>query len=286
MSWINTLMDNYYAFLKEKTIVTADSGSDWIEISTPFIGLFNDTVDIYAKKDGKKILLSDDGNTLRDLELSGIEISRSPKRKEILNRILLNYGVQICNEELITEATERDFPQKKLNLISAISETEDMYFLAKHTVASVFKEDVKFYLDEQDLIYTPYFISKGSTGLEFTFDFQIAYKQTEIVIKSFNSINKMNLPHFLFTWDDIRKVRELQTQKKIIGLAVINDIDRDVSDEFLSALDNQGAQYILWSQRHTSENIKNSNLLFSIKVTKIMVQNHHCSKSDYSFCGD
>lgn len=261
MTWINTLMDNYYSFLKEKTLVTANSSSDWIEISTPFVGLFNDTVDIYAKKEGSKIILSDDGNTLRDLELSGLEISRSPKRKEILDRILINYGVRINGEELITEATERDFPQKKLNLISAISETADMYYLARHTVASVFREDVKTYLDDQELIYTPYFISKGSTGLEFTFDFQIAYKNTEIVIKSFNSVNKMNLPHFLFTWDDIKKVREQQTQKEIIGLAVINDIDREVSDEYLSALDNKGAQYILWSQRNSPENIKKLKLV-------------------------
>lgn len=261
MNWINTLMDDYYSFLKEKTLVSASNTSEWVEISTPFIGLFNDTVDIYAKKEGNKIILSDDGNTLRDLELSGLEITRSPKRKEILDRILINYGVRIKNEELTTEATERDFPQKKLNLISAISETADMYYLAKHTVASVFREDVKTYLDEQELIYTPYFISKGSTGLEFTFDFQIAYRNTEIVIKSFNSVNKMNLPHFLFTWDDIKKVREQQTQKEIIGLAVINDIDREVSDEYLSALDNKGAQYILWSQRHTPENIKKLKLV-------------------------
>jgi hypothetical protein len=136
-----------------------------------------------------------------------------------------------------------------------------MYYLARHTVASVFREDVKSYLDEQELIYTPYFISKGSTGLEFTFDFQIAYRKTEIVIKSFNSVNKMNLPHFLFTWDDIKKVREQQTQKEIIGLAVINDIDSEVSDEYLSALDNKGAQYILWSQRHTPENINKLKLV-------------------------
>ena len=261
MTWINSLMDNYYSFLKEKTLVTANSSSDWIEISTPFVGLFNDTIDIYAKKEGSKIILSDDGNTLRDLELSGLEISRSPKRKEILDRILINYGVRINGEELITEATERDFPQKKLNLISAISETADMYYLARHTVASVFREDVKTYLEEQELIYTPYFISKGSTGLEFTFDFQIAYKNTEIVIKSFNSVNKMNLPHFLFTWDDIKKVREQQTQKEIIGLAVINDIDREVSDEYLSALDNRGSQYILWSQRNSPENINKLKLV-------------------------
>lgn len=254
MSWINELMDEYYAFLKEKTIITESNGSEWIEISTPFIGLFNDTLDIYAKRQGDKVVLSDDGNTMRNLELSGMEISRSPKRKEILERILINYGVRLSNNELITEATAKDFPQKKLNLLSAISETNDLYYLARHTVASVFREDVKTYLDEQELIYTPHFISKGSTGLEFTFDFQIAYKHTEIVIKSFNSINKMNLPHFLFTWDDIKKIRERQTEKKLVGLAVINDVNRTVNEEYIEALNNYGAEHILWSQRHKPEN--------------------------------
>lgn len=255
MNWINDLMDNYYSFLKEKTLITVNTASEWVEISTPFTGLFNDSLDIYARKDGNRIVLSDDGNTLRDLELSGLEISRSPKRKDILDRILINYGVKIFDEELRVDATEKDFPQKKLNLIAAISEVSDMYYLARHTVASVFREDVKSYLDEQELIYTPYFISKGSTGLEFTFDFQIAYKNSEIVIKSFNSINKMNLPHFLFTWEDIKKVREQQTQKDIIGLAIINDVDRDINDEYLSALDSKGAQHILWSERHAPDNI-------------------------------
>jgi len=256
MSWITKLMDEYHRFLKEKTMITESESSDWIEISTPFTGLFNDTIDIFVKREGDKIILSDDGNTIRNLELSGLEISRSPKRKEILDRILNNYGIKIINDELQTEASERDFPQKKLNLLSTISETNDMYFLAKHTVASLFREDVKSYLDEQEIIYTPYFISKGSTGLEFTFDFQIAYKSKEIVMKSFNTINKMNLPHFLYTWGDIKKIREQQTSKSIVGLAVINDVDRDIQPEFLEALKHEGAEYILWSKRHDQENVK------------------------------
>lgn len=256
MKWIDALMNDYNTFLKEKTLVSASNNSDWVEISTPFVGLFNDAVDIYVRKEGNKIILSDDGNTIRDLGLSGLEISRSSKRKEILNHILNNYGVEIRNNELLTEATERDFPQKKLNLVSSILETADMYSLAKHTVESVFREDVRAYLDEQNVIYTPYFISKGSTGLEFTFDFQIAYRNTEIVIKSFNTVTKMNLPHFLFTWEDIKKVREQQIQKEVFGLAIINDIDRDVNEEFLIALENKGAQHILWSKRHDSENVE------------------------------
>ena len=101
MTWIDTLMNDYYAFLKEKTLVSDMSTSGWVEISTPFIGMFNDPIDIYARKDGGRIILSDDGNTLRDLKFSGLEISRSHKRKEIFEKILVNYGVKISNDELV-----------------------------------------------------------------------------------------------------------------------------------------------------------------------------------------
>ncbi len=254
--WINTLINNYYSFLKENTIINPSPRPDWTEISTPFIGLFNDTIDIFVKKQGNKILLSDDGNTVENLELLGVSPLKSQKRKEVLEQILANFGIKLRNKELITEATEKDFPQKKLNLISAILEISDLCFLAKHTVASVFREDVKKFLDEQKIIYTPHFISRGKSGLEFTFDFQIAYKNTEIIIKSFNSIKNTYLTHFLFAWNDIKEVREKQTQKKVVGLAVINDVDRTVNEEYIEALNKYGAEHILWSQRHKPENIQ------------------------------
>lgn len=253
--WINELINKYYDFLKERTTIVTDTGTDWAVISTPFIGLFNDTLEIYAKKNNGKILMSDDGVTLKNLELTGAAIARSPKRKELLERILLTYGIQLQNDELIVEATENNFAQKKHNLISAISEINDMYMLAKHTVDSIFKEDVRNYLDEQEIIYTPQFISKGSTGLEFTFDFQIAYREKEIVLKAFNTLNKLNIPNFLFTWEDIKSVREKITNKQVIGLAIINNEEKEIQQEYLDALRSKNADFILWTERHTPENI-------------------------------
>jgi len=254
-NWLNELIDNYYRFLKEKTTVITETGTGWAVISTPFVGLFNDTLEIYVKKENEKIILSDDGVTLRNLELVGSTVARSPKRKDLLNKILLTYGIQLQNDELIVEGTENNLSQKKHNFISAISEINDMYMLAKHTVASIFKEDVKNYLDEQEIIYTPQFISKGSTGLEFTFDFQIAYRDKEIVLKAFNTLNKINLPNFLFTWNDIKKVREEITGKKFIGLAIVNDSEKKIQPDYLNAFISQNADYILWTERYKPHNI-------------------------------
>ena len=214
MNWVNTSVDNYYNWLREKTFIQKDLTTDWFLINTPFIGAFNDTIEIYAQKNGSQLKLSDNGETISNLEIQGLQIQGSKRRKSLLDSILINYGVKIDNDELVIETNIDKFSQSKHNFISAIIEINDLYVLSNHNVASIFKEDVRNYLDSQNIIFTPDFISKGSTGLEFNFDFQIAQREKEIVIKSFNTINKSNLPTFLFSWDDIKPVREKITKKK------------------------------------------------------------------------
>tara|TARA_B110000967_G_C18815947_1_gene526136 strand:+ start:582 stop:1343 length:762 start_codon:yes stop_codon:yes gene_type:complete len=251
-------VDDYYNWLREKTFIQKDSNTDWFLINTPFVGAFNDTIEIYAQKNGNHLRLSDNGETMSNLELQGLHIQGSKRRRAILDTILINYGVRTENNELTIEANIENFSQSKHNFLSAIIEINDLYVLSKHNVASIFKEDVRNYLDSNDIIYTPDFISKGVTGLEFNFDFQIAKKNKEIVIKSFNTVNKSNLSTFLFSWDDIKPVREKITKKDVNAIAIINNIDKEVRTEFLDALKAKNADYILWSER---ESVKNKELI-------------------------
>lgn len=254
MNWLDTMIDDYYKWLRERTIVEAGN-SDWYCIDTPFMSAFNDSIEVYALRNNGSILLSDNSETLNNLELQGVNIQGSKKRREILDSILLSYGLNQKDKELVVEANERNFPQKKHNFLTAILEINDLAVLSKHNVSSIFKEDVRDYLNGLDITYTPEFISKGSTGLEFTFDFQIAKKEKEIVLKSFNSINKNTLSTFLFSWEDIKPVREKVTQKEVNAIAVINDIDKDIRPEYLEALKAKNADFILWSERENKEAI-------------------------------
>lgn len=256
MNWLNTYVDNYYSWLREKTYIQEGESTDWFLINTPFVGAFNDTVEIYAQKNGSQLILSDNGETMSNLELQGLHIQGSKKRRNILDTILLNYGIRSNNDELTIESNLESFSQAKHNFLSAIIEINDLYVLSKHNVASIFKEDVRTYLESKEIIFTPDFISKGTTGLEFNFDFQIAKKQSEIVIKSFNTINKSNLPTFLFAWDDIKPVREKTTKKEVKAIAMINDVDKEIKTGFLDALKAKNADYILWSEREAARNIE------------------------------
>lgn len=256
MSWIDESIKAYYTWLKDKTSYYTDDKTNWSVISTPFYGTYNDPIDIYVKQDGNGgILLSDDGVTLTNLEQLGVSFNRSPKRKEWLGAILCNYGLTLDGNELTTKATAQNFPQKKHNMICAIFAISEMELMAKNTISTMFNEDVRNMLNERRLVYTPEFIAKGKTGIEFTFDFQIAGMKEEMVIKSFNSLNKMNVPNFLFSYDDIKEGRERISGKKLNGIAIIND-DKEVKAEMISAFETKNVPYILWSQRGTEENIQ------------------------------
>ncbi len=256
MSWIEDRITDYYKWVRERVKVRTDETTGWSVISTPFLGAYNDHIEIFIRTNGENIELSDDGVIFDNLRQLGVNVNRSLKRKEWVEYILRNYGVTIEDNELRATATLENFPQKKHSLLCAMLEISEMEVLAQNNVATIFKEDVKSFFDKNDLVYTPQFIMKGSTGIEFTFDFQFAGRKKETVVKSFNTLNKINVPNFLFTWEDIKPVREEQTGKEVNSLAIVNDVAMKLKPEYITALEKYGCIYVPWSKKDSSETIK------------------------------
>ena len=103
MGWIDNRIAEYYQWLKDNTAIREDKGTGWFSVSTPFVGLFNDNIEIFVKKESEtKILLSDDGETN-------------------------NFGIKITPEgEIVTESNGADFARKMNYFMSAISSISDM----------------------------------------------------------------------------------------------------------------------------------------------------------------
>lgn len=253
MNWIDETIEQYYRWLKDRTSYTMNESTQWARISTPFVGLFNDPVEIFVKKTGNGFLLSDDGETVRSLALSGVDINRSPRRRDWADSIRYNYGIEIDGDELVTRATASDLPEKKHNLICAIEDTISLEVTSRRNVSSLFKEDVKQMLDERDIVYTAAFPAIGSTGIRFVFDFQIATRTTETIIKTFGELNRMNVPSFLFAFDDVKDGRRRQTNKEVRGIAIVDDRDAEPKQEYVNAILGKGVGLIPWSKRNSPE---------------------------------
>ena len=250
MDWIHKHIDDYCRWLKDNTCIRKDVGTDWYAISTPFVGLFNDHIEIFAKKEGNGIILSDDGDTLRNLSLIGVDFSRSEKRKEMLESVINTHGISIENDELIVRCTVQDFPFKKQALVTAIMNIGDFEYLASHKVASIFQEDVREYLDSKDVNYTSSIYLRGTSGLDYNFNFFLSGEDTDLCIKTYDVIKQDYVTSLLYCVSDVQNARQRVSKKKFKSLIIINDQLREPSPKLVSVLKDNQVDVVLWSARN------------------------------------
>lgn len=202
--------ENYIEWLHSNIDQYQVSGNIF-RITLPYLDRNNDCIEIFIIIDDDKYTLTDDGETIGELELSNFNIFSSPRRIEIFNRILFSHGIKKGAEnDLFVECSKEDLPQKKHLLSQCIIKVSDLFYTAKSNVQALFLEDVQAYLDEADIRYTPDLSFLGKTGLTTTYDFAIpkSRQAPERIIKVVNNIDQTQTNNILFLWDDTRQCRE------------------------------------------------------------------------------
>ena len=249
MDWIRKRIDDYCRWLRDNTCIRKDVGTEWYAISTPFIGLFNDHIEIYVKKEGNSIILSDDGETLRNLSLAGVDFNRSEKRKEMLDSVLRTHGVALEDGELVIRCYTQDFPFKKHALVTAIMNVCDFEYLSSHKVSSLFHEDVREYLDSREITYASSINLLGASGLDYNFNFLLSGRNTDLCIKTYDIIKQDYVTSLLYCISDVQNARQHISKKKFRSLIVINDQIKEPPQRLVSVLKDNQVDVVLWSLR-------------------------------------
>lgn len=242
---IENLLDNYSRWLKDKTILKKIE-SGWIEITTPYLDRHNDCLQIYARRDGNGLQLTDDGYIINDLINSGCPLD-TPKRQELLKTTLAGFGVKVEDNKLVAHATPENFSLKKHNIIQAMLSVNDLFYLSSPYVASLFVEDVTNWLDLSEIRNTPNVKFTGKSGYDHMFDFVIpkSRKQPERVIQAVSNPKKESAEALVFKWLDTRETR---TPNSYL-FAFLNDKNTNITQSVIDALKNYNLHPILWSQR-------------------------------------
>jgi hypothetical protein len=241
---IQTLLNDYLAWLRDKTVLR--QVEDWVEITTPYLDRHNDYMQIYARTENGGYLLTDDGNTLRELEMAGCRLDTA-KRQALLNTTLNGFGVKLQNGELEVRASADSFALRKHNLVQAMLAVGDLFYLAKPMIASLFHEDVEDWLDACDIRFTPKPKFTGRTGFDHTFDYVIPKSklQPERILQLINNPTRDFASAVAFAWIDIKEVRPADAR----AYALINDTERTVQSGVLEALRNYDVRPVLWAKR-------------------------------------
>ena len=131
-------------------------------------------------------MLSDDGYILDELQLAGITIKTSVKRKEFYERTLRVFNIKynsITNELYVEFDDLTQFPKVQNNITQCVLRLSDMLLTARSIVKGIFLEEVQTYLTEQDIISTPDFQQIGTSGNVQTFEFQIPSFKNKAMLK-------------------------------------------------------------------------------------------------------
>ncbi|MBM3727271.1 MAG: DUF1828 domain-containing protein [Acidobacteria bacterium] len=242
---IQTLLDQYQDWLKEGT--TLREVNDWVEITTPYLDRHNDRLQLYARTDNGTVMMTDDGYTIRDLELSGCTLN-TPKRQELLNVVLNGFGVRLNHGNLEVSATPETFPLRKHSFVQAILAVNDLFYLAEPLVKSLFYEDVVAWLDMAEIRYTPKVKFTGKSGYDHVFDFVIpkSRRAPERILRAITRPGRDTAESLIHAWSDTRDVRPSESR----AYAFLNDIEaKDRAGGAIEALKSYAIHPVAWSRR-------------------------------------
>lgn len=237
---INSIVNEYLKWIKENTKIKNKNGID--VITTPFALSNNDLIDIIVKKNNNEIILSDDGETLFNLEISGVNIV---KRKEIFEKFLRSYGLNKTSEdEIIKKSSYQNIGRDINDFIQGILSIDDMFLTSSNNVKHFFKEDVALFFEKNDFYPSPDIKLVGKNNLEYNIDYIInrTKNKKEKLIRVINSNNKDKIISAIFAFEDL----EERNSENII---IFNNTERKLSNELEEVLKKKKIEVLNWTQK-------------------------------------
>jgi hypothetical protein len=238
---IQYLINSYAAwFKKELSIKNIDS---YKILSTPFLDRNNDNIQVYISVKNDEIKISDDSWVINNLEMSNMALT--PKRKEEIDRICLQHGVQQVENELSITTSKKNYPQSIHRFIQSLLEIDDLYLSAQNRVSTFFYEDVRALLDKKEIFYTPDVQFSGKSTFIYMYDFLFQKNKInpERLCKVLNNATRQNVSQYIFMWEDTKINRSSDAR----FIVIINDENR-ITSTSIDAFNEYGIMPIMWSK--------------------------------------
>ena len=219
-------------------------------LTLPFLDRNNDCIELFIKLlDDERYYITDDSETINELKLSQFDIFTGTRRREIFDSILAAHGVSFSkNDELYITCSRDSLAQSKHMLSQCIIKVSDMFYLSRKNVKSIFIEDVQNFLDINNIRYIENVSFSGKSKLMSNYDFGIGKSNVapERIIKVINNFDTTQAKNIIFSWTDTVEERKNKSQL----YTFIQDFEKPISKEALSALKEYSIVPFLWSKRN------------------------------------
>lgn len=150
-------------------------------VVTPFLRHDNDPIvlRIDEESDGR-LVITDGGDTLDYLRLSGLAVRRNAPFQRQLNAIGKSFGVRIEDEEILLDAEERDFAEALATVARAAQHTSYLIFRRRERGTVRFEERVEVELISVGAQYQRDIVVPGLTG-DRRFSFHVNGTQNALI---------------------------------------------------------------------------------------------------------
>lgn len=245
---IDQLKKIYNEWNKQK--IQFEDFNSFIEITTPFVDMHHDLIQLYLSKENNTYILTDDGHTVNELNLLGIDIKNTEKRKEFIYMSLKIFGVKInekTNELYVSFNNLNDYPEWQNRLIQCLIRISDMLLTSRNTVISIFTEEISNFFLENNIFFSEGISFIGVSGKSQRFDFALPRSKTknEKLIKAINSPAPESYREPLFSWLDVKETRNYSE-----FMVIANDTNKELTDSFLEPFHNYSVEVLKWTEKN------------------------------------
>lgn len=250
------MLADYFNWMSRKYTINSFESGD--EIITPFQNSIGDDIAIYLIRKGHgQIMLTDDGTTLNDLNLLGINFKLN-SRIQIIDDVAQTYGVKRFNDQLSITGKTSEFPVMKHSLLQAMLHIDDLSYTKKETAKNVFFEEVLNFLINKNFGGLPEYKIDGSSGINYKIAYAIgpSSSKPERFIQIINNANFQNIALETIAIDDIRKTG-MYPEDKLSYSVIYNDSVNSTNDKSNKLAHEYGVNLIGWQNKEELLKLRN-----------------------------
>lgn len=248
---IQSLLNDYFNWYEKRFSINELKEAH--EIVTPFVNQINDRISLFIEfDDNNQIIISDDGVTIDELLMNGIDINTAT-RERIIKNIIENFKLEINGEIIYTIAKDiNSFSQAQHNMIQGILQINDILFTERINVVNLFREEVFDFFYEEEFGGTIEPDLKGASGIKYNIDYSLGGtpRRPQTLIKLLQDPNFTNVAAQKYISDDL-KTQFIENKMSVKYVIIANDIENVVPSKSKKAAEDMGIEMIEWSNKES-----------------------------------
>lgn len=248
----NEIKSEYLSFIKDNAMFNAITDFH-TEVVTPFVDPFGEAIGFSINSNGNSLTLTDNGYTIWNLSVNGIDVTKKGRRKELFESLLQYNGFELNEQDIKKTTTKRNLGQSIHDMTQLLINVYDFIQLHPSSVKSQFLDDVKnYFMGNDNYSVFPAFSIAGKSRLEHRFNFVFMSKGISKIARVHNNINKQQVDTILASWLDTLEYRKREYgDKEQLFIIVSNDGFNNIKDDYIMALKEYDINVLNFSDKIT-----------------------------------